>query len=106
MGTEDDKIALRIEAFDAANGGGVGWYEEKGAYHLYLLRTEAPIAHLKPVGTRLTKSGSATGHIAENGKISTIWADASCPSIRPSTISRTTAFSRPGPNLKNVQSRA
>jgi outer membrane protein TolC len=24
-------------AFDEANGGGVGWYEDKGAYHLYLL---------------------------------------------------------------------
>jgi hypothetical protein len=48
---KDDEIALRIEAFDAANGGGVGWYEDKGAYHLYLLETEAPIARLKPVGT-------------------------------------------------------
>jgi len=48
---KDDKIALRIEAFDAANGGGVGWYEDKGAYHLYLLETEAPIARLKPIGT-------------------------------------------------------
>ena len=37
---KDDKIALRIEAFDAANGGGVGWYEDKGAYHLYLLETD------------------------------------------------------------------
>lgn len=48
----DDEIILRIETFDAANGGGVGWYEDKGAYHLYLLETEAPIARLKPVGTR------------------------------------------------------
>jgi hypothetical protein len=38
-------------AFDEANGGGVGWYEDKGAYHLYLLATEAPIARLKPTGT-------------------------------------------------------
>ena len=30
---KDDEIALRIEAFDAANGGGVGWYEDKGVYH-------------------------------------------------------------------------
>ena len=48
---KDDEIALRIEAFDAANGGGVGWYKNKGAYHLYLLTTEAPIARLKPDGT-------------------------------------------------------
>jgi hypothetical protein len=34
-----------------ANGGGVGWYEDKGAYHLYLVETEAPIARLKPTGT-------------------------------------------------------
>jgi hypothetical protein len=47
---KDDEIARQIEAFDAANGGGVGWYEDKGAYHLYLLTTEAPIARLKPVG--------------------------------------------------------
>ena len=49
---KDDEIIMRIETFDAANGGGVGWYEHKGAYHLYLLETEAPIARLKPVGTR------------------------------------------------------
>ena len=48
---KDDEIILRIETFDAANGGGVGWYEDKGAYHLYLLETDAPIARLKPVGT-------------------------------------------------------
>ena len=48
---EKDEIARRIEAFDAANGGGVGWYEDKGACHLYLLVTEAPIARLKPIGT-------------------------------------------------------
>ena len=46
----NDDIVLRIEAFDAANGGGVGWYEDKGAYHLYLLATDAPIARLKPTG--------------------------------------------------------
>jgi hypothetical protein len=33
---KEDEIALRIEAFDAAIGGGVGWYQDKGAYHLYL----------------------------------------------------------------------
>lgn len=43
-------IATRIEAFDAANGGGVGYYKDNGAYHLYLLATEAPIARLKPTG--------------------------------------------------------
>ena len=43
-------IAERIEDFDAANGGGVGYYTDKGAYHLYLLNTEAPIARLKPTG--------------------------------------------------------
>jgi hypothetical protein len=48
---EEDEIALRIEEFDDANGGGVGWYKDKGAYHLYLLATEAPIARLKPTGT-------------------------------------------------------
>lgn len=48
---EKDDIAARIEAFDQANGGGVGWYKDKGAYHLYLLATEAPIARLKPTGT-------------------------------------------------------
>ena len=47
---DEDEIALRIETFDAANGGGVGWYKDKGAYHLYLLETEAPIARLKPTG--------------------------------------------------------
>jgi hypothetical protein len=31
--------------------GGVGWYEDKGAYHFYPLETEAPIARLKPAGT-------------------------------------------------------
>lgn len=45
-----EDIAARIEAFDKANGGGVGYYEERGAYHLYLLETEAPIARLKPTG--------------------------------------------------------
>lgn len=44
-------MALHIEAFDQANGGGVGCYKDKGAYHLYLLATEAPIARLKPTGT-------------------------------------------------------
>jgi len=43
-----DDISARIEAFDDANGGGVGYYKDKGAYHLYLLDTEAPIARLKP----------------------------------------------------------
>jgi hypothetical protein len=44
------EIAECIEAFDAANGGGVGYYTDKGAFHLYLLETEAPIARLKPTG--------------------------------------------------------
>ena len=48
---DEDQIAPIIEAFDQANGGGVGWYKDKGAYHLYLLTTEAPIARLKPTGT-------------------------------------------------------
>ena len=48
---DEDEFALRIEAFDEANDGGVGWYKDKGAYHLYLLATEAPIARLKPTGT-------------------------------------------------------
>ena len=45
-----DPIAQRIKAFDQANGGGVGFYKDKGAYHLYLLETQAPIARLKPTG--------------------------------------------------------
>jgi len=45
---EKDDIALRIEAFNQTNGGGVGWYRDKAAYHLYLLETDAPIARLKP----------------------------------------------------------
>ena len=45
-----DAIAARLEAFDNANGGGVGYYKDNGAYHLYLLETEAPIARLKPTG--------------------------------------------------------
>ena len=45
-----DDMALRIEAFDQANGGGVGCYQDKRAYHLYLVATEAPIARLKPTG--------------------------------------------------------
>lgn len=48
---DEDEIARRIAAFDQANGGGVGWYKDKGAYHLYLLTNEAPIARLKPTGT-------------------------------------------------------
>ena len=59
---KDEEIILRIETFDAANGGGVGWYENKGAYHLYLLATEAPIARLKPVApsARQIRSRAAT----------------------------------------------
>jgi hypothetical protein len=45
-----DEIAARIEAFDNANGGGVGFYKDKGAYHLYLQETEAPSARLTPTG--------------------------------------------------------
>jgi hypothetical protein len=45
-----DDTALRIEAFDAANGGGVGYYKDNGAYPPYLLANEAPIARLKPTG--------------------------------------------------------
>lgn len=48
---EKDQIEKTIEAFDLANGGGAGWYEDKGAYHLYLLATEAQIARLRPTGT-------------------------------------------------------
>ncbi len=45
-----DDIPARIKAFDDANGGGVGYYEDNGAYHLCLLETEAPTARLKPTG--------------------------------------------------------
>lgn len=48
---QHNDIATRIEAFDHANGGGVGFHEDKGAYHLYLLETKTPIARLKPTGT-------------------------------------------------------
>ncbi|ESX18810.1 hypothetical protein X765_32265 [Mesorhizobium sp. LSHC440B00] len=47
---EKDDIALRIEAFDGVNAGGVDWYKDKDAYHLYRLATEVPIARLKPTG--------------------------------------------------------
>ena len=47
---QHDEIALRIETFDGANGGGVGYYKDKGAYYLYLLDTEAPIARLMLTG--------------------------------------------------------
>ncbi|WP_188065886.1 hypothetical protein [Sphingobium sp. KCTC 72723] len=53
---KDEEIILRIKTFDAANGGGVGWYEDKGAYHLYLLETEAPIARLRPIASRAISS--------------------------------------------------
>ena len=49
---QHDDIAARIEAFDDTSGGGVGYYKDKGAYHLYLLETEAPVARLKPTGNR------------------------------------------------------
>jgi hypothetical protein len=48
---QKNDTAARIQAFDHANGGGVGCYKEKGAYHLYLLQTQAPIARLTPTGT-------------------------------------------------------
>lgn len=47
-----DDIAAQIEAFDEANGGGVRCYKDKGAYHLCMLQTEAPIARLTPTGKR------------------------------------------------------
>lgn len=47
---QHDEITARIEAFDNTNGGGVVFYKDKGAYHLFLLETEAPIARLKPTG--------------------------------------------------------
>ncbi|CUH39989.1 hypothetical protein JSE7799_02718 [Jannaschia seosinensis] len=34
-----DEMVARIEAFDDANGGGVGSYKNKGSCHLYLLET-------------------------------------------------------------------
>ena len=64
---EEDEIALRIEAFDEANGGGVGWYKDKGALHLYLLATEAPIARLKPT-VQVTTSGSPLVTSAKIGR--------------------------------------
>lgn len=100
---KDEEIILRIETFDAANGGGVGWYENKGAYHLYLLATEAPIARLKPVGTRDKVRLGYWSH-QRNGKISMKWAHASCPSIKHSTTSLKTASSGPRPDQKRTKS--
>lgn len=57
--------------FDAANGGGVGWYQDKGAYHLYLLETEVPIARLKPVGPHDEVRLGYWSH-RENGRISLV----------------------------------
>ena len=54
---KDDEIILRIETFDAANGGGVGWYEDKGAYHLYLLETDS----IRPSTTSLKTASSGLG---------------------------------------------
>jgi hypothetical protein len=48
-----DDIAQRVEAFDEANGGGVGWCEVKDACYVHLPATGAPIARLKPIGTAL-----------------------------------------------------
>ena len=78
-----DDIAARIEAFDDANGGGVGYYEDKGAYHLYLLETEAPIARLKPTG-KGDEVRLGYCHTGADGRTSMTWAASSCPSKRRS----------------------
>lgn len=57
-----EDTAARIEAFDKENDGGVVSYEERGAYHLYLLETEAPIARLKPTGKRDEIRGGYWSH--------------------------------------------
>ncbi len=100
---DDDEIEHRIEAFDAANGGGVGWYKDKSAYHLYLLDTEAPIARLKPTGTN-DEIRSATGHTVKNGKTSMTWEDASYPSIRHSTTSLQATYSGHRPDQNRTKS--
>lgn len=74
---EKDDIALRIEAFDEANGGGVGWYKDKGAYHLYLLARgdEVRIAYwshrrkwedIDDMGGCILPLDQALSHIATN----------------------------------------
>jgi hypothetical protein len=50
---EIEKVEARLMAWHRWKMmmmGGVGWYEDKGASHLDLLATEAPIARLKPTG--------------------------------------------------------
>ena len=47
---DDDDILARIQAFDAAHGGGVAVKRDRGAYVLTLLGAGAPIARLKPTG--------------------------------------------------------
>jgi hypothetical protein len=47
---DDESILARIQAFDAANGGGVAVKRDRGAYVLTFLGVGAPIARLKPTG--------------------------------------------------------
>jgi len=82
---QQDDIAARIEAFDNANGGGVGYYEGKGAYHLYLLETEAPVARLKPTGNNDEIRLGYWSHRHEYGRMSMTWAASSCPSTTRSS---------------------
>jgi hypothetical protein len=97
---ENNDIAARTEAFDQANGGGVGWYKDKAPYHLYFLATEAPIARLKPTGTGDGIRIASWSH----RKTSTIWTGVSCPSIRRSDTSQPIACSGPGPDQKHTKS--
>lgn len=102
---DQDEIALRIEAFDAANGGGVGWYKDNGAYHLYLLATKAPIARLKPTGIGDEVKIAYWTHRRKREDIDDMGGCVLPRSARPSATSQTTASSGSGYE-QNVQSRA
>ncbi|RWQ61414.1 hypothetical protein [Mesorhizobium sp.] len=65
-------IAQRIELFDGANGGGVGWYKGQGACHGTCWHRGAD----RP--SQADRSGSPTGYTGENAT-STIWA--ACPAF-------------------------
>ncbi|MEI4264262.1 hypothetical protein [Roseovarius sp. D0-M9] len=96
---KNDSTAERIEAFDAANGGGVGYYTDKGSYHLYLLNTDATIAR-QSQPEMVMKSGLVIGHTAADGKMSMTWAASSCLSATHSNSSQTRVSSGLGPDLK------
>jgi hypothetical protein len=99
---KDEEIILRIETFDASNGGGVGWYEDNGVYHLYLLATGAPIARLMPACPR---DEVTLGYWSHRRKWEDIDDMGGCalPTIRPSTTLLKTAYSGLEPNQKRTK---